>query len=162
MCITKEYIDSFEEATPVAFREAEVKGMKSEMARLFATMVDRRDSQDEAERLVASAIRSHYGKETKWEIDDCWRVAVPLLRYEARGLPSLIIETRVYVVASAEVTPRWSQRSWHIAVAEPLGKPQTTVLPLCFLQPLLDGNEDRYRIVGKDGQWTSREVVGLK
>ena len=44
MSITRAYIDSFEEAIPLAFHEAEVKGMKSEMARLFATMVDRRDS----------------------------------------------------------------------------------------------------------------------
>jgi hypothetical protein len=162
MSVTKEYIDSFEGAISVAFRQAEVKGMKSNMAHLFATMVGRRDSQDEVERLVAGAIRSHYGKETEWETDDHWRVAVPLLRYEARGLPSLVIETRAYVVASAEVTPRWSQRSWYVTVAESLGKPETTVLPLCFLQSLLDGNEGRYRIVGKDGQWTSREVAGLK
>jgi len=74
----------------------------------------------------------------------------------------LIVETRTYLAGSVEVSPGGSRKWWHIALVEPLGKPQITVLPLCFLLALLDGKEDRYRIVGKDGQWTLREVAGMK
>ena len=162
MTIRREYIETFEEAIPLAFREAPVEGMKPEVAYLFTAMLDQKISRQEVERLVNSAVKGQYGKDTEWDISDWWQVAVPSPRYEARGLPSLIIETRAYVIASVEVTPGWSRRSWHIAIVEPLGKPQTIVLPLCFLQALLDGDEDRYRVVGKDGSWTLREIAGLK
>lgn len=162
MTIRRDYIETFEEAIPLAFWEAQVEGMKSEVAHLFATMLDQRISRQEVERLVTSAVKSQYGKDAEWNISNWWQVAVPSPRYEARGLPSLVIVTRAYVVASVEVTPGWSRGSRHITVVEPLGKPQTTVLPLCFLQALLDGDEDRYRAVGKDGRWTLREIAGLK
>jgi hypothetical protein len=52
--------------------------------------------------------------------------------------------------------------SHHVAVVELMGKPQRTVLPLCFLRALLGDDLARYRIVGKDSMWTSWEVAGLK
>ena len=161
MTIIRKHIETFEEAIALAFRETRLEGMKPEVSRLFAAMLDT-ISRQEVKKLVTSAVRNQYGKDTEWDISNWWQVAVPLPRYEARGLPSLIVETRAYSVASVEVTRGWGRRSWHIALVEPLGKPRMTLLPLCFLQALLDGNEDRYRIVGKDGRWTLREVAGLK
>ncbi len=161
MTLITEHIKSLEDAIALAIREAQVQGMKPEASRLFAAVLDT-VSRQEVEKLVTSAVKSQYGKDAEWDIGGWWQVAVPLPRYEGRGLPGLIVETRAHLVASVEVTPRWSRRSWHIASIEPLGKPQTTLLPLCFLLALLDGNEDRYRIVGKDGAWTLREIAGLK
>jgi len=162
MTVVRSYIDSFDKAIAAALAKAQVGDLRPEIVRLFNSMLDDKSSQQEVERLVANAVKGHYGKNVSWDIQDWWQVPVPSPRYEASGLPSLVIETRVFVVASVEISPQSSHRSWHIAVVELLGKPQMVVLPLFFIQALLDGNEDGYRIVGKDGPWTVREIAGLR
>ncbi|RLC60834.1 MAG: hypothetical protein DRI01_09555 [Chloroflexi bacterium] len=161
MTVIRDYIENSDEAISLAIREAQVEGMKPQVTELFSVIIDT-VSQREVEKLVAAAAKSQYGKDAKWDIGHWWQVVVPLPRYESRSLPALIIETRAYLVAPAEVSPGCSRRWWPITLVEPVGKPQLVVLPLCFLLALLDGNEDRYRIVGKDGQWTLREIAGLK
>jgi hypothetical protein len=161
MTITREDIKTCEEAIALAFREAKVEDMKAEVADLFGMMVDG-IPQQQVTKVVGTAVKAQYGKDVEWEIDNWWQVPVPLPRYEASSLPSLVVETIVHLVASVEITSGWSGRSWHIALIEPLGKSQKTVLPLCFVEALLDGDEGRYRIVGKEGGWTLREIGGLK
>jgi len=163
MTIMTGYIDTFEEAAQLAFLEAQAIGVKPEVAALFATMLEPGCPQQEAEKLVGSAIRGQYGKATKWDIEEWWQVPVTSPRYEARGVPRLIMETKAYMVACVEITPGWSRRTWYVSVVQPLGKPQTTLLPLCFLRALLDGDLDRYQIAGKDGPWLRRwQSTGLK
>jgi hypothetical protein len=156
------HIRSFNEAAQLAFKEARVSGMKTEVSALFVFTLNPENSMREVEKAVSSAVRERYGRETDWDIEKWWHVPVPLPCYESRGMPSLIAEVRVYIAASVEVTLLRSGRSHYVAVVEPMGKPQKTALPLCFLRALLDDDLARYRIVGKDGMWTSWEVVGLK
>jgi hypothetical protein len=164
MTVTRGYVETFDEAITLAFREAQVQGMKPEVAHLFGSMLERAAWQAEVQKLVNNAVKGHYGKEAKWDIEEWWPVPVATPRYEARGLPSLAFETRVYLVASVQVSISngWDRNRRYITVIEAPAKPQTTLLPLCLLQALLDGNEHRYRVVGKDGSWTSLEIVGLK
>jgi hypothetical protein len=162
MTVANTFVDSFEDAARLVFREAAAEGMKPEVATLFGSGLDRGGLRQEMERVVASAIKARYGKGAWWEIEEWWLVPVPRPRYEARALPCLVVESKVHGVAAVEVVPERSRRRGYITVVQPLAKPQTTLLPLHFLRALLDGDLDRYRKVGKDGLWTSWEVVGLK
>lgn len=88
MAIVRGYIDGFEEAAHLAFREARAGDMKPEVAALFATMLEPGCSPQEVEKLVGSAFRGRYGKETGWDIERWWQVPVPSPRYQVRGLPT--------------------------------------------------------------------------
>jgi hypothetical protein len=154
-------VRTLEQATGLALREAGAEGTDPEMCHLFSLSLSKL-SASQVRKALLSPVRAECGRGAPLELLAWWQVAVPLPRYEARDMPSLIVEARVYLVASLEVIPDWSE-SWQRMVAvEPYGRAETTVLPLRFLQALLDGNEGSYRIVGKDGQWTSFEVAGLR
>lgn len=159
--VKEEHINNFEEAARRAFAEARVSGMKTETAALFAVMLDRERSGQEAANIAASTIRREYGKEVFRGMEKHWLMPVPLPRYEGTEVPSLIIETSVYLVISAWVRPPY-KKSWHISIVQPWGKPQRTVLPIFFLLALLDRDEGRFPKVGKDGLWTTWQITGLK
>ena len=162
MGITREPATNIEEAIRLAFGEAHAGDMKPEMAWLFEPVQGEAPVQNEVEKLVAGAVKSHYGRDTSYEVGQWWRVPVPSPRYDARGLASLIIDVTPYLVASVELTSIWNRSRRHVTVVQASGKPQATGLPLCFLRALLDGDDNRYRIVGKQGPWTSLEIPGLK
>jgi len=162
MTITTRRVETFEDAIAPAFSEAQAEGMAAEVAHLFAPLVDRSAFQHEVEKLTTASVKKKYGKDVRWRIYDWWLVPVPSPRYEARGLPSLLVDTKVYVVASVRVMPISPIQPCHVAVVDFAGKLPTTQLPLTFLQAILDGTEDCYHIVGRDGSWVSYEVTGLR
>jgi len=162
MTVIKGNVGTLKEAIPLVFRTARVEGMQPEVVHLFRTMLERQESKAQVLKLIGGVVRNNYGKEAGWRDAHWWEVPVPTPIYEARGMPSLIFETRTYVVASMLVDADRFRSSRHISVVEALAKPQTTLLPLCFLQALLDGKEQRYPVVGKDGDWTSWDILGLK
>ncbi len=161
MTITTRRVETFEDAIVAAFSEARVEGMAVEVVHLFTPLVDRSTFQHGVEKLTAASVKQKYGRDGRWRIYDWWLVPVPSPRYEAKSLPSLLIDTKVYAVTSIRVTPPQFQPS-HVTAVEFAGKLPTTQLPLVFLQALLDGTEDSYRIVGIEGSWVSYEVPGLK
>ncbi|MDP2952482.1 MAG: hypothetical protein Q8O76_04105, partial [Chloroflexota bacterium] len=162
MTIVRGYINMFEEAARLAFAEAQAGDVKPEAAALFATTLEPGITHGEVEKLVSAKVRSAHGKGCEWEVERWWQVPVPLPRYESKDVPCLVVEGRVYVVSRVEVNPEWSEKSWRASVVAPAGKLEKTTLPLFFLMALLDGEVHRYPVVGKDGDWTSRQVVGVE
>jgi len=133
--------------------------MSPEVADLFAWSSHADKLGDEAEKSLGSAIRGRYGRNATWD-DDRWFVPVPHLRYDARDLPQLIIQIRAYLVAAAEAET--AKRYYTITLIGPVGKPETLVLPLSFLQGVLDDDLGRFQIVGRDGTHTAWDVPGFK
>lgn len=161
MTIITRRVETFGDAIALGFSEAQVKGTAADIARLFAPLVDRSAFEHGVEKLITAGMKQRYGKDVRWRIDNWWLVPVPSPRYDARPVPSLLIDTKVYQVGSVQVAPVLRQ-PYHVTVVELAGKLPTTQLPLVFLQAILDGTEDSYRIVGIDGSWVSYEVTGLK
>jgi hypothetical protein len=162
MAIIEGRTGSLAEAVKIAIMEAQATDMNPDITQLFGTVLDRKADREQMREITIGSLRKQYGKGVRWRVDDWWLIAVPLPLYEARGVPCLVVETSSWLVVSARVTPEWSKESRDATIVSPWGKPVKTVLPLSFLESLLDGTEDRYRIVGKDGAWTLLEVAGLK
>ena len=162
MTITTIRVETFDDAIAMAFSEAQVEDMSAEVAHLFAPLIDRSALQHQAEKLTQAGVRQRYGRGATWRTYNWWPVPVPSPSYEARGLPSLLIDTRVYVVASGRVTPSPQNQSYHVTLVEQAGKMPVVELPLVFIRAMLEGDDDRYHIVGVDGSWVSYELTGLK
>jgi hypothetical protein len=109
---------------------------------------------------MGAAIRSRYGRSTVWD-DERWFIPVPHLRYDARELPRLTIEITVYLVAVAEVETARGDR-YSITLLGLVGKPETVVLPLSFLEAVLDDDQGRFQMIARDGTHTVWDVPGFK
>jgi hypothetical protein len=162
MTVTTRHVETFEDAVALAFCEAQVEGMAAEVAYLFAPLIERSTFQHEVEKLTTASVKKKYGRDARWRIYEWWLVPMPSPRYEAKGLPSLLVDTKVYAVASVRAMPVSPSQPYHVTVVEFAGKLPTTQLPLKFLQAMLDGTVDGYYIAGIDGSWVSYEVTGLK
>lgn len=151
---------NYGEACALAFREAGAGDVRPAVADLFVWAAHTDRLEGEAEKSAGAAIRSRYGRKAVWD-DERWLVPVPRLRYDARELPHLTFQIRVYLVAAAEVETA-SGDGYSITLIGAVGKPETVVLPLFFLQALLDDDLGRFQIIGRDGAHTTWDVPGFK
>lgn len=150
---------SFREATLLAFREAGAGDMSPEVADLFAWSSYADKLGDEAEKSIGNAIRGRYRRNATWD-DERWFIPVPHLRYDARELPQLVIQIRAHLVAATEVET--ARDYYSITLVGLVGKPETLVLPLSFLQSVLDDDLGRFQVIGKDETNTTWDVPSLK
>ncbi|MDP2950677.1 MAG: hypothetical protein Q8P22_14235 [Chloroflexota bacterium] len=153
--------DSFDEAVRLAFKEAGMADASTGIARLFASVVDSRELKVAAEDAIAAAVRRRYGRDVSWE-NRPWLVVAPSLQFDARGLPCITARCQSYVVAEAEIRTEQRGSGYPIALVGPLGKPLVLVLPLVFLDALLDDDLQRFRVVSRDGRETCWDVPAIK
>jgi len=109
---------------------------------------------------MGAIIRGRYGRSAVWD-DDRWFIPVPHLRYDARGLPQLTIQITIHLVAATEVETAGGDY-FSITLVGAVGKPETLVLPLSLLEAMLDDDQDRFQIVGRDSTHTAWDVPGFK
>ena len=162
MSIVGGRIHSFEEAARLAFQQDNAADMQPQVASLFAAPIDHTLSSQEIDKLVRVDVRTIYGKDVGCSVEEQWQVPVPLLRYEAKDQPRLIVEGKVYLVARVWVSRQSRSGGLYTNSVTPAGKLQKTVLTLSFLSDLLDNSLDHYQKVGKDGGWTTWQSLWLK
>jgi hypothetical protein len=152
-------VRNFEEAAALAFQEAGVGDISAGVADLFVSIADATKLRTEAERSISAAIRDKYRGKPRWQ-GKWWCVPVPMLSYEAKDIPHLKIESKTYLVALGEVET--TDDSYSVTLVGAIGKPETLVIPMVFLQAILDGDLGRFNILAKGGSHTTWEMPGAK
>jgi len=149
------YVKDVDEAVVLALRETGRDDMSQEAADLFLTSVDTTRLQIEGEKVVDTEVRRRYGRNARWQ-GKLWFVPLPQLRYEALPVPLLMFNLQPYLVAGLTVFN--VDRSPSINLVGSIGKPEKLILPMEFLQAILDDRLDVFEIVAKDGTHTSWKV----
>lgn len=62
----------------------------------------------------------------------------------------------------APITIKTTDDSYGATVVGPAGKPEKLILPISFLQAMLDDDLEQFEIVGKDGNYTNWSIPGLR
>lgn len=149
------YISDIDEAISLVLREAGRSDMSQEAVELFLSSIDNNRFQAEGEKLVDTEVRRRYGRNARWE-GKLWFVPLPQLRHEALPVPLLVFNVQPYLAAGLTVFN--VDRSPSVNLVGPIGKPEKMILPMEFLQAMLDNRLDGFEIVAKDGIHTSWKV----
>ena len=149
------YATDIDEAIGLVMREAGRGDMSQEAIQLFRSSVDSTRLQIEGEKMVDTEVRRRYGRNARWQ-GKLWFVPLPQLRYEALPVPQLTFNLQTYLAAGLTVINVARLSSVNLAV--PIGKTEKLILPMEFLQAILDDSLDKFEIVAKDGTCTSWDV----
>ena len=150
---------NFEQAAGLAFQDAGVGDMSAAVADLFVSLADATKLRTEAEKSIGAAIRDKYRAKPTWQ-GKWWYVPVPTLSYEARDIPHLKIETKTYLVAVVEVET--TDDSYSVTLVGTIGKAETLIVPMVFLQAILDDDLGRFGILARSSSHTTWEIPGAK
>ena len=153
------HVQDFTDATGIAFDEAQVDDMGADIVGMFSVIADADRINSKADKLIGSAIRNRYGGKAIWH-DERWYIPIPDLRYDARDLPQLTIEVRLYLVAVAQV--RAGNDSRLVTLVGVVDKPEMLTIPVVFLHAVCEEDLARFAIVARDAAWTSWQVPGAK
>lgn len=151
-------VDSFHEAAGLALKEAGIEGVSPEIMKLMVAVAEIMSLRSAAETALIGVVRRRWAKARFYE-GMRYYIAVPRLKYDARGIPTLILETQAYVVASGKVAPPTGS-SYRVVVAEAVGKPERQLLPLNILYSLANGSHYDYTVLERDGPWVTWNMVG--
>ena len=155
-------VRNFKEAAALAFQEAGVGDMSLEVAELFTSAIDTDKRRDEADRVVSSTVHSKYGRNATWS-GKRWLIPVPRLGYNVQPIPQLEITIQAYLASSTEVeTTNHYYHYYSMALIGPIGGVEKLVLPMPFLQAVLDDDLDQFDITGRDSAHTVWSIPGLK
>jgi len=149
------YVTDVDEAVAIVLREAGPSDMTQEAADLFLTSFDTTRLQREGEKVTDTEVHRRYGRNARWQ-GNLWFVPLPRLRYEALPVPLLVFELQPYLVAGLTIFN--VDRSPSVNLVGPIGKPEKLILPMEFLQVMLDNRLESLEIVARDGTHTSWKV----
>lgn len=152
-------VDNFDRAASLALAQTGVEGVSEQTMRLVAVVLDAVRLRSTADAAVAAAVRRRWPKARFYE---SWRhyVAIPRLKYEARAMPTLVLETQACVVAGGTASLT-SDTSYRVAVVEIVGKSDRQLLPLHVLNSLARSPSLNYSVVEQDGPWVTWNMVGF-
>jgi len=105
--------------------------------------------------VVDTEVRRKYGRNARWQ-GKLWFVPLPQLRYEALPVPLLMFTIQPYLAIGLAIYN--ANRSPSVNLVGPIGKAEKLILPLEFLQAILDNRLDSFEIVARDGTHTSWNV----
>lgn len=149
------YITGISEAIGLVLREAGRSDLSQEAVELFLSFIDNTRLQVDGEKMVDTEVRRRYGRNARWQ-GKLWFVPLPQLRYEALPVPLLMFTVQPYLAAGLAISN--VNRSPSVNLVGPIGKPEKLILPMEFLQAILDNRLDSFEIVAKDGIHTIWKV----
>ena len=147
------------EAIDNVFQVTGVDGIKEDIIDMFTSITSDDKINSEADKIISSAIRSRYGGKATWRVER-WFIPIPTLHYEGKDTPRLIIEAKVYLVATADV--KTQQGSHSITLVEAVGKPEILAIPMVFLHAFLEKDLGRFAVIARDAAHTQWELTGTK
>ena len=147
------------EAIDKVFQVTGVDGISEDILDMFTSITSSDKIDSEAEKIISSAIRSRYGGKATWRVER-WFIPIPTLHYEGKDTPRLIIEAKVYLVATADVNTQ--QGSHPIMLVEAIGKPEILAIPMVFLHAFLEKDLGRFAVIARDAAHTQWELPGTK
>ena len=147
------------EAIDKVFQVIGVDGISEDILDMFTSITSGDKINSEADKIISSAIRSRYGGKATWRVER-WFIPIPTLHYEGKDTPRLIIEAKVYLVATADV--KTQQGSHSITLVETVGKPEILAIPMVFLHAFLEKDLGRFAVIARDAAHTQWELPGTK
>jgi hypothetical protein len=113
----------------------------------------------EADKAVKSTIHKEYGNKARY-YGEQWLIPLPELHLNISPVPQLIITVGAYLVFPVKVETDYS--SYSATVVGNIEKSEVLVMPMTFLQALLDNDLGRFRLVAKDSSHTTWKVPEAK
>jgi hypothetical protein len=147
------------EAIDKVFQVTGADGISEDILDMFTSITSGDKINNEAEKIISSTIRSRYGGKSTWRVER-WFIPIPTLHYEGKDTPRLIIEAKVYIVATADV--KTQQGSHSITLVEAVGKPEILAIPMVFLNAFLEKDLGRFAVIARDAAHTQWELPGSK
>lgn len=151
--------DTFEEAAVLAFCDAGKGELSPQIATIFVSAIDAAKFNAEAERSINAAVHSRYGRSATW-YGKKWLIPLPQPRYDARPIPQLTFMVQGYTVAAGTMETR--DTAYRVTLVGPVDKSARLILPISFLQAILDDDLEQFELMGRDGAHTSWNVPGLR
>lgn len=149
---------NFKEATELMWREIGIQDMSAEITSLFTPLIDPVKLRQETEKIIGISVRNRCRGKPSWH-GQWWHIPIPQLRFDSREVPRLIIEVPIHLVAVVEVET--ADDGFLITLMEIVGKPETLMIPMVFLQALLDDDLVRFRILARGSKATTWEIPGM-
>jgi hypothetical protein len=149
------YIADVDEALALVLCEAGRDDMSQEAIELFLSSVDSTGLQIPGEKVVDTEVRRRYGRNARWQ-GKLWFMPLPQLRYEALPVPLLMFTIQPYLAVGLAIYN--VNRSPSVNLVGPIGKAEKLILPMEFLQAILDNRLDSFEIIAKDGTHTNWKV----
>ena len=147
------------EAIDKVFQVTGVDGISEDILDMFTSITSGDKINSEADKIISSTIRSRYGGKATWRVER-WFIPIPTLHYEGKDTPRLIIEAKVYLVATADV--KTQQGSHSVTLVEAVGKPEILAIPMVFLHAFLEKDLGRFAVIARDAAHTQWELPGTK
>jgi hypothetical protein len=147
------------EAIDKVFQVTGVDGISEDIIDMFTSITSGDKINSEADKIISSTIRSRYGGKATWRVER-WFIPIPTLHYEGKDTPRLIIEAKVYLVATADV--KTQQGSHSVTLVEAVGKPEILAIPMVFLHAFLEKDLGRFAVIARDAAHTQWELPGTK
>ncbi len=150
---------NFKEAADLALGDAGVSGVSADAVSLLTPVIEAVKLRNDTERAIGNTIRNRYRGKPSWS-GKWWHVPVPWLRYDVRDIPHLTIEVQVYLVAGVEVET--ADNYFTVTLAGALGQPELLVIPMLFLQAILNHDLGRFTVLARSLSHTTWDVPGMK
>jgi len=150
----------FDEAAIAALHDVGKDDVALDIARLFSPALDPDKLRSEAERNINASVHAKNGPKARWSGRQ-WYVPVPQPSYDSSPIPLMSFAVPAYLVATVTIRmPDWSSRS--ATVIGLLNRREKLVLPISFLQAILDDDLGQFDVAFKDSGHTGWTVPGFK
>ncbi len=150
---------NFKEAVDLALGDAGVSGVSADAISLFTSVIDAGKLRHDTEKAIGNTIRNRYRGKSSWT-GKWWHTPVPRLGYDVRDIPHLTIEVQIYLVAAIEVETANNYST--VTLAGTLGQPEILVIPMVFLQAILNHDLGRFNVLARSLAHTTWDVPGIK
>ena len=158
--LTGKRASDFSEAAILALHDTGKEDMTLDIARLFTPALDLDKLRAEAEKSLNASVRGRYGPKATWSGPE-WFVPLPQPSYNSSPIPLMSFAIPAYLVAAISIeTPGFLSRS--ATMMGSLSRREKMLLPMSFLQAILDDDLGQFEVASKDGAHTGWTVPGLK
>ena len=148
-------------AIRLVLKEAGQHDISPEAVRMFLKSFDEPALHIDAEKSLKSEVHQNYGRNTRWRYsgEGPWLVPLPQMRYDALPTPTLSFSLQPYLVARMTILD--GKYSDHDTMVGAIGKPYKLILPMIFLQAILNESLGHFTLVSKGSTSTTWDIPGL-
>jgi len=150
---------SLEDSFELALEAAGVDNMSPEVIDLFASSFGTNEPWGQAHRKLKSVVHDNYGRGCTHR-GDLRLVPIPELHFDTSPVPHLGIKVKGYMVWSGDVETKSGYQS--ATVFGEVLKLESLVIPIVFLHALLKDDLGRFRILGRDSNFTTWGIPGAR
>ena len=149
---------NFKESISLMLDETGYTNMSAAIPQLFTSSLDMDKLVTDALKIIGSSVRIRYGTKAKWD-GAYWFVPIPQVKYDISPVPLITFIIRTNIVAP--ITVRTVNNTWTVTLVGDIEKPNKLLLPVTFLQGIIDDDLAQFRIASRDAERTGWSIPGL-